>query len=59
MNQLYQILKLDRASGTWKFVAHGARYSKEDADLWAAQEKERGGEAMLIKCRRPRNGDNA
>ncbi len=49
---MYQILKLNEVTGRWEFVAHGAAYSKVDADDWARHHPEV--RSRLLKCRKPK-----
>jgi len=37
-----QILEWDDTACRWRFVAHGAPYSPDEADKWEARAKERG-----------------
>jgi hypothetical protein len=54
MSGWHQILRLDPYSGKWVFVAHGAGYSKGEADAWVKSAKARGETARLLKCRKPK-----
>lgn len=41
MLKRYQILRMDSATGKWAFVAHGARYSKQEAESFCASCKDK------------------
>lgn len=45
---MYQIIEFDAETGKWAFIAHGARYSREDATEWAKRADARDAKYKLL-----------